>query len=86
MQFNAAMPPKKWSRFVKEFRETLENKPTDPHDQLNLKISQMICVGLAAVALSYFYKFFPLFARVVVVPIVLIGAWFVGTMIAIIRK
>ena len=87
------MSPNKWSRFVEKLREALDetfenmreafnNMPPDRQNQLITNASQIICIGLTAVTLSYFYRFLPLFARVALVPALLVGAWWVGTKIA----
>jgi|SRR5277367_74582 len=68
-----------WARYVELLRTSFINMPRDRQTQLITNASQIICVGLTAVALSYFYKFFPLFARVALVPIALVGAYWVGT-------
>ena len=68
-----------WARYVELLRTSFINMPRDRQTQLITNASQIICVGLTAVAFSYFYKFFPLFARVVLVPVALIGAFWIGT-------
>jgi hypothetical protein len=70
---------KMWSRYVEILRTSFKNMSRDRQTQLISHASQIICVGLTAVALSYFYRFFPLFARVALVPILLLGAYWVGT-------
>jgi hypothetical protein len=70
---------KLWGRYVELLRTSFINMSRDRQTQLITNASQIICIGLTAVALSYFYKFFPLFVRVALVPVALVGAWWIGT-------
>jgi hypothetical protein len=68
-----------WSRYIEILRTSFKNMSRERQMQLISNASQIICCGLTAVALSYFYRFFPLFARVALVPLLLVGAYWVGT-------
>jgi len=68
-----------WARYLEILRTSFKNMSRERQTQLITNACQIICVGLTAVALSYFYRFLPLFARVLGVPIVLVGAYWVGT-------
>jgi hypothetical protein len=41
-------------------------------------MSQIVTIGTSAVVLSFFYPFLSTFARVFVLPITLVAAWFIG--------
>jgi len=70
---------KMWARYVELLRTSFIGMSRDRQVQLITNASQIVCVGLTALVLSYFYKFFPLFARVAIVPIAIIGAWWIGS-------
>jgi len=68
-----------YAYYLERIKLSFSNLPRDRQEQWVTNASQIICVGLTALVLSYFYKYFPLFARVAIVPMAIIGAWWVGT-------
>lgn len=68
-----------WSNYVNVLGVSFRRMGRIEQCNLILKLSQIITIGVAALATSFFYPFLPLFVRVLGLPVVIIGAWFIGS-------
>jgi hypothetical protein len=68
-----------WARYLQILRSSFANMPLERQVQLIINACQIVTVGLTVLGLCFIYRFLPLFARVLVVPIVVGVAWWFGT-------
>jgi hypothetical protein len=68
-----------WARYLQILRSTFANMPLERQVQLIINACQIVSVGLTVLGLCFIYRFLPLFARVLVVPIAVGIAWWFGT-------
>jgi hypothetical protein len=68
-----------WTRYVAILQTSFTGMTRPRQIQLITNASQIVSMGLTAVALSLFYRFLPIFARVIIVPAALVAAWWLGT-------
>jgi hypothetical protein len=67
-----------WSGYLEMMSRRFHNSPRSKQDEYILRMSQICTIGAAALALSFGYPFLPVFARVFMLPLVLVAAWFIG--------
>jgi hypothetical protein len=68
-----------WSNYVNVLGLSFSRMERTEQCSLILKLSQIITIGVAALATSFFYPFLPLFVRVIALPAIIISAWFIGS-------
>jgi|SRR5271163_3632648 len=68
-----------WARYLEILRSSFASMPLERQVQLIINACQIVTVGVTVVGLGVIYRFLPLFARVLVVPIVVGVAWWFGT-------
>lgn len=68
-----------WSGYLSMMAARFQSTPRLKQDEYILRMSQIVTIGSAALVLSFGYPFLPTFARVLILPVVLVGAWLVGS-------
>jgi len=68
-----------WDNYVKSLGTAFGRMNRRDQVQLISRFSQIITVGVVAVTFGIFYPFLPSLVRVLALPAVIVGAWWVGT-------
>lgn len=68
-----------WSNYVNVLATTFQNYSRFEQERLITVGSQVITLGCSTVLICLFYPFVPQPVRLIAVPAILVGAWFVST-------
>ncbi len=66
-------------KYTNTLKASFDEMDSDEQEAMITKFCYVISIGIAMVALSCFYTILPPLIRILALPIVLTGAWFVGS-------
>jgi hypothetical protein len=70
-----------WGNYVNTLKTAFKRMDRRQQEDLITRVSQIITVGTAIITMSAWYWFMPQQIRVIALPIVIVGSWWVGTKI-----
>jgi len=68
-----------WSGYLGMLGGRFQNTPRAKQEEFILRMSQAVTIGSACLVFNFVYSFLPTFARVLVLPVVLIAAWLISS-------
>ncbi|MBI5171847.1 MAG: hypothetical protein HY986_03110 [Candidatus Melainabacteria bacterium] len=70
-----------WDRYLKILKDSFQNMDRYDQEVLITRFCYVISIGISGIILSCFYGLLPAMVRVLALPIVLAGGWYVGSKI-----
>lgn len=70
-----------WSTYVQILKDSFQRMSRVEQEALITRFCLIVTLGVAVIALSFFYAFLPLGVRVIGLPVIGVVAWFAGTRI-----
>ena len=70
-----------WGNYINTLKTAFRRMDRRQQEELITRVSQIITVGTAIITMSAWYWFMPQQIRVIALPLVIVGSWWVGTKI-----
>lgn len=70
-----------WSNYLNSLKTAFQRLDRRGQEELIIRMCQIMTVGAAIITTSIWYYFMPPNVRVLILPVVLVGAWWLGTKI-----
>lgn len=70
-----------WGNYVNSLKVAFQRLDRRGQEELIIRMCQIMTVGAAIITTSIWYYFMPANVRVLILPVVLVGAWWLGTKI-----
>lgn len=68
-----------WNQYIAFVGKSFENLPLEKQENYILRMCQAFTIGSTVLVFSLFYYFIPTIVRIFLLPVVLIGSWWLGT-------